>query len=126
MKNILLCFCLLVSLTSCKKDADIVPGEVLIRVTNGSTYQLESVYVNTSGGENNYGLLRAGQSSAYKAFKTAYRYANVKAVVEGEELAMTPYDYVGETPLKPGYYSYMLGVTTTNNGKQLSLQLEKP
>ena len=111
---------------SCKKNSDSEPQGVTIRIKNASPYQFESVYVNTSGGENNYGALAAGQSTPYLGgYKLAYNYAYIKVIINGEELVLQPIDYVGETPIKKGSCTYIIGVADLGR-KGLSLQFEKP
>jgi hypothetical protein len=126
MKSILLYVCICITLFSCTKD-EVTPQGVSIRVSNASQYPFESIFVNTSGGENSYGSLGAGQSSAYKSFARAYRYAYLKIVVQGQELVWQPFDYVGETTLEPGRYTYVVDVVEAANSssKQLTLRLEK-
>jgi hypothetical protein len=124
MKNMLLFLLLLMGVTACKKDADAAPDGVLIRVRNASPYAFESVYVNTSGGENTYGQVAAGQSSDYKLFANAYSYAYIKVSANGQEVVWQPIDYVGEKPLEPGRYTYVLGIDDLAN-RRISLQLEK-
>jgi hypothetical protein len=126
MKNLVLAllFCLGFCCLSCDKASDLEPQGVVIRVRNASSYPFETVYVNTSGGENNYGPLAAGKSTQYLGnYTKAYRYANIKVVIAGQELVLQPFDYVGETPLTPGNYTYVIGVTDLAR-KQLSLQFE--
>ena len=99
---------------------------MVIQVQNASTYQFETVYVNTSGGENNYGTLRAGASSSYLGgYIKAYSYAYIKVVINGEELVLQPIDYVGETPLEAGNYTYVVNVVDFAQ-RRLSLKLERP
>jgi hypothetical protein len=126
MKTILLCLCICLTLFSCRKD-DPTPEGIFIRVNNASQYPFDTIFVNTSGGENSYGPLGAGQSSACKSFARAYRYAYIKIVVQGQELVWQPFDYVGETPLEPGRYTYVVDVVEAANSssKQLTLRLEK-
>lgn len=128
MKSLLfaLLFCLGFCCLSCNKSNDLEPQGVVIRVQNASTYQFETVYVNTSGGENNYGTLRAGASSSYLGgYTKAYSYAYIKVVINGEELVLQPIDYVGETPLKAGNYTYVVNVVDFAQ-RRLSLKLERP
>ncbi|RSK47758.1 hypothetical protein [Hymenobacter rigui] len=125
MKQLILLLCLcIVSLlhTSCKKEDS---GEIRIRVKNASSYRFESVYVNTSGGENEYGPLAAKQVSDYAVYKGAYNYAYIKVVINGREMSLQPTDYVGETPLDPGKYTYVVDVEDLSNGR-LKLTFETP
>jgi len=84
------------------------------------------VYVNTSGGENTYGPVAAGQSTQYLGgYTKAYRYAYIKVVVDGQELVLQPIDYVGETLMTQGSCTYVVGVTDLAR-RQVSLQFETP
>lgn len=78
--------------------------EVEIRVYNNSDYAFRDVVVN--GVE--LGDVPAGEYSRYAEFEEAYHYGAVSATVNGKELGITPIDYVGETPLPPGRYTYLL------------------
>jgi hypothetical protein len=127
MKPLLFYSCLLLGLAACKKETE-DPAGVSIRVRNGSAYPFTSLVVNTSGGENNYGALAVGQSSDYAPFTRAYGYAAVKATINGAEVSFMPHDYVGETPLKPGQYTYVVEVVNQANGTPhyLLVKLERP
>lgn len=124
MKNSLLLLSLLLSCAACKKEDDANPGGLTIRIRNGSTYAFQSVYVNTSGGENTYGQLPAGQSTPYKSFASAYRYAYAKVLVDGQEVVWQPIDYVGEKKLEDGKYTYVLSIDDLAN-RRVSFRLEK-
>lgn len=86
---------------------------VLIRVENVSQFNYTKLVVNTSGGEQEYGNLGTGQISVYKDFDFAYEYAIVSLVIDGEILTLQPIDYVGETKLPNGKYTYQIDVITT-------------
>ncbi|UYZ63364.1 hypothetical protein [Hymenobacter weizhouensis] len=119
---LLLCLSLLGLLhTACKKEGS---DEVRIQVKNASGYRFERVYVDTSGGEKEYGSLAPSQKSDYATYTVAFNYAYIKVVVNGQELTWQPIDYVGETPLKPGKYTYVVGVQDLA-AKRLSLTLDK-
>jgi hypothetical protein len=130
MRVLLLCLCASLSLFSCKKedvDAGSSSGDIFIRVSNASPYQFNNIEVKAPGGEHTYGAVAAGQKSAYKQFTKAYRYAYIKLAAQGQDLVLQPFDYVGETPLPPGQYTYVLEVVTGNqNQNQLTIRLEKP
>ena len=111
---------LLVSCT--QNDSDLL----LLRIKNTSQFDYTDVVVNTSGGEHNYGTISSNQSSDYKAFDLAYRYAFVELKIDGSTYTIQPIDYVGETPLDNGKYTYE--INATNSGDQysrLTLTLEE-
>jgi len=124
MKPFLLYFSLCLSLFACKKKEE----EVSVRVRNISPYQFDAIYVNTSGGEYQYGSLSAGQNSDYHSFVKAYRYAYFKIMVQGQELMWQPFDYVGEQPLEPGHHTYLVNVETnpTTKVQYLTISSAKP
>lgn len=88
---------------------------IRIRIKNTSAFNYENVYVNTSGGENNYGNLQSGQTSEYKEFASAYRYAYIRLEVNGQTAVVQPIDYVGETLLENGNYTYELSTDGTSS-----------
>ena len=89
-----------------------ITGEVVqVRVRNDSGAALNNVVVTFPGGNRDeFGDLAPGAASDYVDVATAYRYARVQAVSSGRTLRLMPADYVGEKELKPGLYTYALGV----------------
>lgn len=43
-----------------------------------------------------------------KIFQKAYRYAFVELEIDGETYTLQPIDYVGDSPLKNGLYTYQI------------------
>ena len=114
MKNTLFVSCLLFLFIGCNDEA---PEAVEIRVKNTSDFSYVNLTVSIME-SNNYGSLGPGKLSEYKTFSEAYRYAYVSLEIEGEALILQPIDYVGETPLKKGKYTYHISMT--REGDQLS------
>ncbi len=77
-----------------------------IRIQNDSEFNFTDVQV----GENNFGDIDAGSYSDYKLFDIAYEYNYVKLYIKGKEFIIQPIDYVGETPLGAGKFTYILRV----------------
>ncbi len=84
-------------------------GAVQIRIKNASQYNYSNILVNTNGGENNYGNISASKTTKYGGFDFAYRYAFVELKINGQIFTIQPIDYVGETKLTPGKYTYEIG-----------------
>lgn len=90
------------------------PNGVFIRVQNNSDVNFEGVFVQTGNAENAFGSILARSSSDYKKFDYAFRYGAVWLEAEGQELSLIPIDYVGEIPLKDGFYTYRIGLSSAN------------
>ncbi len=91
------------------------PSEIRIRNVSGFDYDGLQV------GEETYGRLPAGAETRYREFGIAYRYNYVRLEVEGDEMILQPTDYVGETPLGPGRFTYEVRVVDRAAG-QLDIQ----
>lgn len=107
-------YCLLLFLTSlgCNKtdtettDLRTPTNAVEVRITNTTNFDFEEVILMTE----NVGTVLAGESSSFHVFDTAYEYGYVKAMINGKEYVAQPVDFVGETPLSPGQYSYLVSI----------------
>lgn len=95
-------------------ESDVNKSAVNIRLANTSIYDYENIVINTTTGDVNFGDLKSGSISDYKVFETAYRYAYVKLEINGNILRIQPIDYVGETPLKNGNYTYEIHTDSPN------------
>jgi hypothetical protein len=56
--------------------------------------------------------------------KKAYRYALIEAVVAGKPARLIPIDYVGESELKAGRYTYVLTIDARTPSKVYGLRLK--
>ena len=82
---------------------------VQVRIRNESQVAFDQVrVVFPRGPAADYGPLAAGASTAYRTARQAYPYAYIRVTVDGQTLTLQPRDYVGETPLEPGRYTYAL------------------
>lgn len=94
---------------------------VEVRISNTSETDFDRVVVVfPEQGQVDYGAVRKGGLSQFRTTKKAYRYAGIRVKIGQRELTLNPIDYVGEKPLEPGRYTYVLGL----NGEQLTLSLE--
>ena len=92
-------------------------GPTLVRIENDSAYDYEDLLVNFEP----YGTLAAGAVTDYRDFGVAYRYTRVDAVVDGEDLLILPIDFVGETPLGPGRFTYVVSVVDDGRSRNLTM-----
>ncbi|MDP2040954.1 MAG: hypothetical protein Q8S14_04755 [Algoriphagus sp.] len=90
------------------------PNGVFIRVQNNSDVNFTGVIVQSGNVEKAFGSILARSKSDYKEFEYAFKYAAVWLQAEGQGLSMAPNDYTGEMPLKNGYYTYKIGLSSAN------------
>ena len=90
------------------------PNGVFIRVQNNSDVNFEEVSVQSGNAEQAFGDILSRTSSDYRQFDYAFRYGAVWLNAEGVALSLIPIDYVGETPLRDGYYTYRIGLSSAN------------
>ena len=93
-----------------------------IRVRNRSDSDFSSVRVVFPSAEVEYGSVSAGAVSEYESVEEAYRYAYVEVMIGERRLVLQPIDYVGETLLGAGRYTFALGIA--EGGEHLTLELE--
>jgi hypothetical protein len=108
MKKILIFIISVSSFISCSNNDDIKVSELKIRLSNISQFEFKNIVVNTTTGNSNFENLSSQQITAYKTFQTAYRYAFVELEIDGNTYTLQPIDYVGETPLENGNYTYQI------------------
>lgn len=128
MKKIFLLFVMGI-LLSCSNDTTnetIIPqtSSVQIRIQNASAYKFENIIVNTFNKETNFENLNSNQKSGFKTVEVAYSYAFVKLEIKGKTYTIQPIDYVGETALENGNYTYKITVNP-NQYQELGIELIK-
>ncbi|WKB82079.1 hypothetical protein QYR09_03365 [Cellulophaga lytica] len=125
MKNKTLFFSIIVllfTLLSCD-DRDDNLEAVNIRIKNVSAVAYDVVQINGDT-ENVHIDVASGEVSEYFEYETAYAYAAVVIEADGQTYTLQPIDYVGETPLPLGFYTYELNITEEGNGVVLNLVVD--
>ncbi len=97
-------------LVLCLLSCDLEKDPIHIRIRNASQYDFTNVEINTGQGTSNYGNIKSGEKTNYKPFELAYRYAYIRLIIDNKEFILQPIDYVGETPLGPGRFTYVITV----------------
>jgi hypothetical protein len=90
------------------------PDGVFIRVYNNSDVNFSGVIVQSGNVENGFGTILARSSSEYKEFEYAFKYASVWLQAEGYSFNLNSSIKEGEIPLKAGYYTYRVGLSSAN------------
>lgn len=117
-KALFLIFILLMSACNTLDPAE-DSDALYIRVANSSPIDFNSVYLSFPGAEHTFGPIKSGRSSPYQKFEQAYRYGFIEVKSDHKSYVLQPIDYVGETPLKNGRYTFELDIqdnhVTLNN-----------
>jgi hypothetical protein len=104
------------------------PG-VAVRIENATDKVFESVVIGFPSQREDYGSIPAGEASVYRSVARAYRYAYAEIKIDGETLVLRPIDYVGESLLRPGRYTYRITLnpksTSRDNRIFLDLVVDK-
>ena len=114
MKKILILIISISILASCSNDDNNDVSQLNIRLSNISQFDFQNIVVNTTTGNTNFENISSLQTTNYKTFKTAYRYAFVELQIDGETYTLQPVEYVDETPLENGNYTYQIDVNNSN------------
>jgi hypothetical protein len=95
-------------LSACGDPVGSADGDLQFRVENGSLVPLDQVIVGFPEERVTYGRLSPGERSAYRDISSAYGYAYVEVRVGDLTSVQQPIDYVGESLLPPGRYTYII------------------
>ena len=108
----------------CSNNDNNPPTAVMIKLSNASNYDFKNITVGNDGVSNFYGNLNAKSKSYYMVYTHAYSYAGVELQINGKTYTFQPIDYVGESYLKNGYYTYEINANASQDRySKLSLQL---
>ena len=104
-------------LSACKKDAVKTDTAIELRVLNKTTATIYNCIVNPGSlsGSYNFGQVAVDSVSNYKTFDRGYSYSYVSPTLNNNTCALQPFDYVGETPLVSGKYTYKITFSPPNN-----------
>jgi hypothetical protein len=92
-------------------------GPTMIRAHNASDLDWTSLVVGTHA----FGDLQADATTEYVEFEGAYHYNYVELTADGTDFVLQPIDYVGETPLGSGHFTYEIDITDFD-GAALSIE----
>ena len=82
---------------------------VNLRIKNNSSFVFDTVLVGTA--MDPHLNVDPGSYSVYFEYEVAYRYAYIEINSGEETFILQPIDFVGETPLPFGFYTYELDLT---------------
>ena len=109
-KSVILALVLSVLLMACT-DRDDDLESINIRIKNNSSLAFDAVLVGTA--MEPHINVSPGSYSTYFMYEEAYRYAYIEITSGEETFVLQPIDFVGETLLPIGFYTYELNITET-------------
>lgn len=126
MKTIyFLAIIMLPAIVSCSKETTTEKEGVVLRIENLTSAKLDSVVVINPAGRQVYYDISAGLKTDYKAFDYIYNYAYIKAYYNNTTAIMQPIDYVGETKIENGKYTYRLSIISNAVSNYVNVQNQK-
>ena len=103
---------------------------VCIRVTNASTFDFEGLDVYFHSRSERFGLVRAGESTAYRRIERTDRDVSAKAYFDGRQFIYRASDTYRNAELKPGIYnfryeaSFSAPITLGDNAAEMTVSIE--
>lgn len=95
---------------------------VELRFRNASAVDLTDFTYQSASEPLHFDLIPAGSTTEYREISASYRYGFVEAFVDTTRLVLQPIDYVGESRLAGGRYTFVLTVDLA--GPYLGLELQ--
>lgn len=96
----------------CNDQDDELNG-IQIRVKNVSSISFDTIQV--GGDEMVHNNILPDDYSGYLIYESAYRYAYINIKSAEETYILQPVDFVGETVLPLGFYTYEIGLDAEGN-----------
>jgi hypothetical protein len=93
------------------------PDGVYLRLRNASGVSFDNIVVHF-GLPIDFGALPARAESRYLRADGIYSYSAIQATSGELRFIVQPTDYVGETPLRSGYYTYGLTIAAQPEGEE--------
>lgn len=121
----LLAIVMLPAILSCSKKTNTVQEGVVLRIENLTSSKLDSVVVINPAGRQVYYNISAGLKTDYKAFDYIYNYAYIEAYYNNTTAIMQPIDYVGETKIENGKYTYRLSIISNAVSNYVNVENQK-
>lgn len=111
MKKYVLVFAFVAALGVGCTDRDDEVSEVNLRIKNVSSLIFDEVVVGEA--TETHMNVSPDSYSEYLIYETAYSYAFIQITSGEDTYVLQPIDFVGETPLPIGFYTYELDVSDT-------------
>lgn len=112
---------------SCTKPNHTPEGPTDVRIRNITDQNFTNVFVDTGGGNYDYGNIAAGAETSYHRFEKAYPDAEVTVRINGEEYSTGEQDYTFATYIGPDKITYQVYISNPEQRKlEVDVILEGP
>jgi len=96
-------------------------GDTNVRLRNASSFELTAVTFRPGQAELKFARIAPGAATGYVPVASAYRYGYLDALVDGERRVLQPIDYVGESVIGAGRFTYVITVDPTSRQPNVTL-----
>jgi len=92
-----------------------------VRLRNSSTFEFTAVTFTPGTAELTFPRIAAGDVTAYIPVANAYRYGYLDLLVDGEHRRLQPIDYVGESFIGDGQFTYVITIDAATRNPSVTL-----
>ncbi len=93
-----------------------------IRLLNASAFEFTNVTFSSGMSQLEFARIGPGEVTEYRAVEEAYRYGYFDALVDGQRRTIQPIDYVGESTIGDGDFTYMIMVDPATRQPSVALR----
>ena len=93
-----------------------------IRLRNASTFELTNVTFAPGTPRLEYDRIAPGADTDYRSVEGAYRYGYLDVLVDGERRQLQPIDYVGESEIGDGEFTYVITIDAATRYPSIELR----
>lgn len=93
-----------------------------IRLLNASAFEFTNVTFSSGMSQLEFARIGPGEVAEYRAVEEAYRYGYFDALVDGQRRTIQPIDYVGESTIGDGDFTYMIMVDPATRQPSVALR----
>ena len=92
-----------------------------VRLRNSSSFDFTAVAFTPGTAELKFPRIAAGEVTAYIRVGNAYSYGYLDLLVDGEHRRLQPIDYVGESFIGDGRFTYVITIDATTRNPSVTL-----
>lgn len=93
-----------------------------IRLLNASAFEFTNVTFSSGVSQLEFARIGPGEATGYREVEEAYRYGYFDALVDGQRRTIQPIDYVGESTIGDGNFTYVITVDPATRQPSVALR----